>query len=510
MKLLREESFVELNSVDLPFRFRIEKGQRQPQLLANFSIALTQNNDSTIVYVNEPTQAESTALALTELLPETPNLPQRVTDLIDFLQNNVHVSYPLINCLRRGVAFHYGAMPEIIRVEVEDLLRESLLQYVCCTSTLLQGVNLPAKNVVVFRPTRGRGSPLDKGGFWNLAGRAGRLMQEYSGNVWCISPEKWEMNPLEGERLVEMKSAFQSELQNHANEVLAAATDSNRASESGETLLADQTYAKVFSDFTLQDKQLAMSSFCSEINRSVCEQLDLVCNETRNATTIPDSLFRQHNSVLPQRIEELAAHFRSSDLDTLIPLHPLQSNSYRRLESIFETLEKVFFKTETRSYVYFTHLSHKWMTSESLTTLIADAIKHGRVPNNDSKRISRTIRDLLNNIQTDLRYKYVKYLRLYNEILDSYLKSMGRDDLLKSMSPIHLFIEYGACSESLIQLMSLGLSRTTAISFSKAIGLPRIANWEQCSHAVEKTDLRTLNLPMLVVREINSLRHRTS
>lgn len=508
LQLLRDDERLELGSVNLPFRFRVEPGQTRAELLAHFATTLTQSGDSTLVYVNEPSQAETAAEAIRELLPENVDQPERVTDLIEFLENNVHPSYPLIPCLRRGVAFHYGAMPEVIRVEVEDLVRDGILQFVCCTSTLLQGVNLPAKNVVVYRPTRGRGRPLDKGGFWNLAGRAGRLMREYTGNVWCISPGDWEENPLDGDRLVEMKSAFQSELQTHAQRVVEAAEDSDRSSENKDTLVADQTYSKVFSDFTLNDMPVSESSLCTDVNRPAFEQLDQACEEQKNAATVPEQVFRQNATVLPQRIEELATRFRASDPATLIPLHPFQPNAYNRLRSILETLEAVFFKTGTQSYIYHTLLAHRWMTGEPLATMIAGAIDHNQVPDDDARRVSRVIRDLLKDIQMILRYKYVKYIRLYCELLNTHFAETNNDELSARISPLHLYLEYGACTDSLIHLMSLGLSRTSAIGFANSIGLPSTANWEQCRSAVEDTSLSTVQLPAVVLREISSLRHR--
>ena len=54
-----------------------------------------------------------------------------------------------------------------------------------CTSTLLEGVNLPAKNIFILNNAIGlsKFSDID---FWNLAGRAGRLSKELSGNIICV------------------------------------------------------------------------------------------------------------------------------------------------------------------------------------------------------------------------------------------------------------------------------------------------------------------------------------
>src|SRR5690606_22580176 len=68
----------------------------------------------------------------------------------------------------------------------EGLFKEREINYVFCTSTLLEGVNLPAKNVFILNNKVYGNSffkPID---FWNLAGRAGRLKHELSGNIICL------------------------------------------------------------------------------------------------------------------------------------------------------------------------------------------------------------------------------------------------------------------------------------------------------------------------------------
>src|SRR5690606_14626748 len=66
------------------------------------------------------------------------------------------------------------------------------LKYLICTSTLVEGVNLPCRNLFVRAPRRGSGHPMTMPDFWNLAGRAGRLGFELQGNVICIEPTEWK------------------------------------------------------------------------------------------------------------------------------------------------------------------------------------------------------------------------------------------------------------------------------------------------------------------------------
>src|SRR5262249_21180865 len=145
---------------------------------------------------------------------------QELTELASFLRQEIHPQYRLATLVRKGIAFHYGNIPQIIRGRIEELLQDRKLRFVCCTSTLLQGMNLPAKNIYVENPKKGRGAPMGRGDFWNLVGRAGRLAKEFHGNVFCIFGKEWDSD-VTSDRLVPIESAFQVATRERTLELLA-------------------------------------------------------------------------------------------------------------------------------------------------------------------------------------------------------------------------------------------------------------------------------------------------
>jgi replicative superfamily II helicase len=88
-----------------------------------------------------------------------------------------------------GVAFHFGNMPSLMRQEIERLFRIGKLRFLVCTSTLVEGVNLSCRTIVVRGPRKGMGNPMEPHDFWNLAGRAGRWGDEFQGNIVCLDPD---------------------------------------------------------------------------------------------------------------------------------------------------------------------------------------------------------------------------------------------------------------------------------------------------------------------------------
>jgi len=158
---------------------------------------------SNILYANGPSDTENLAKELCNYLPDVKH--KKIDGFIDFIKEHIHKDYSLIECLKKGVVFHYSTMPREIKEKIEDLFGDECIpvNYLCCTSTLLEGMNLPAKNVFIHKPTKGKGSKMGKFDFWNLAGRAGRLLKDFYGNIYCIDVEDWGIDSYTPEKSVE-------------------------------------------------------------------------------------------------------------------------------------------------------------------------------------------------------------------------------------------------------------------------------------------------------------------
>jgi hypothetical protein len=113
----------------------------------------------------------------------------RTRSFSGFGAQGVHPHFRLAPLVERGVAFHFGNMPSLIRLEIERLFRAGKIRFLVCTSTLIEGVNLSCRTIVLRGPRKGMGHPMEPHDFWNLAGRAGRWGDEFQGNIICINPQ---------------------------------------------------------------------------------------------------------------------------------------------------------------------------------------------------------------------------------------------------------------------------------------------------------------------------------
>ena len=105
--------------------------------------------------------------------------------LANDIESDVHEDYYLSGLIRRGVSYHIGYLPPAIRERIEGLFREGKISTLFCTSTLLEGVNLPADNLVITTNKIGRAG-MTAVDFKNLIGRVGRIEFNLYGNVFII------------------------------------------------------------------------------------------------------------------------------------------------------------------------------------------------------------------------------------------------------------------------------------------------------------------------------------
>lgn len=147
------------------------------------------NESKNIIFSPSPPQARRTALYISK--DKEYVFDVRINDLVEYLSETVHPKYELCNTLRRGVAYHHGKLPHHVRRVLEKAISEKLINNVVCTTTLMQGVNLPAQNVIIRNPnlfvTRQYGEPiLTDYEIANLRGRAGRLLKDFMGRTFVL------------------------------------------------------------------------------------------------------------------------------------------------------------------------------------------------------------------------------------------------------------------------------------------------------------------------------------
>lgn len=90
-----------------------------------------------------------------------------------------------------GIFSHHNNVPYGIRLSIEHSMREGMIKFVLCTSTLSQGVNLPIRYLIVSGIQQGS-EGMKTRDFHNLIGRAGRSGIHTEGSVIFGNPDVYD------------------------------------------------------------------------------------------------------------------------------------------------------------------------------------------------------------------------------------------------------------------------------------------------------------------------------
>lgn len=94
-------------------------------------------------------------------------------------------------CLTRGIGLHHARIPRAMQHHTVRLFNSGDLRFLVCTSTLIEGVNTTAQNVLILDQLPRRRT-LDYFTFSNIRGRAGRMFRHFVGHVYLFddSPQQ--------------------------------------------------------------------------------------------------------------------------------------------------------------------------------------------------------------------------------------------------------------------------------------------------------------------------------
>lgn len=120
---------------------------------------------------------------------------ERASAFADWISREYSSDWSVASFLRAGIAVHYGALPRSVAQYLLHLFNEGAVRFLLCTSTIIEGVNTAAKNVVVY-DNKIAGKKFDYFTFNNIKGRAGRMFQHRIGRVYILNDEPQMELPL--------------------------------------------------------------------------------------------------------------------------------------------------------------------------------------------------------------------------------------------------------------------------------------------------------------------------
>lgn len=148
----------------------------------------TKKYGQTMLYCTSPAKASEYAKKLAASYPQKLNKSHRLNIFIAHINDKYNIQnsaleWSLVKVLDNGFAIHHGKLPRYIQNEILNMFNAGIFDIMFCTSTIVEGVNTKAKNMVLLNTSKGREllTPFD---IKNIKGRAGRYYHNFIGRVF--------------------------------------------------------------------------------------------------------------------------------------------------------------------------------------------------------------------------------------------------------------------------------------------------------------------------------------
>ena len=182
---------------------RIIDGKKEKILEAALDDTIA-NNGQLLIFVNSRKSSQKEARELSKhILNRVKNEPNfdngdkfvnlnNISESINQNENSSPLGKKLSNSVKGGIAFHHAGLSNQQRKKIEELFKSGDLFCIVATPTLAQGVNLPARRVIIrdvkrWSTAASRNMPMPIMEIKQMLGRAGRPKYDKRGDAWIIS-----------------------------------------------------------------------------------------------------------------------------------------------------------------------------------------------------------------------------------------------------------------------------------------------------------------------------------
>lgn len=425
-----------------------------------------------LIYLNGKSKTIEYAIRLSDYFKKNKidvlnkNEKIKIDEVCKLISKVIHPRYYLIECLKLGIAYHYGFLPIIVRERIEKLFKDGTIKYLFCTSTLLEGVNMPAKNVFILSDKLGRKN-ITKIDFWNLAGRAGRLGYEFYGNIFCvkIKNDMWKNKEIFIEKEnIGVEDVLKDTLKKK-NKVIKNVLLEDKIQKD---INKKEKYINYISNIiqidTISKQNTAMIKNVSEVNEDVLS----ICKKFKNRVKV--DILNANKSIDIRIQNNVNDNMFISKLPSIINkkiCFSILNNMYNLYR--WDIKEKNLKRKSSLKYIAL--LMAEWMNDMPLSRIIYQTIQHYKEKNKEiwvnhqpigkfdilnQYHINILINQIINDIENILKFDLEKYFNHYYMLLKN---RYGEDNIGPNWA---MNLEFGTRNNKNIVLQNNGFSRYCA------------------------------------------------
>ena len=430
-----------------------------------------------LVYAPGPGTAQNWAVEYSGSLDgSTTTLSTDVRDLINFVSESIHPQCSLIGCLKSRVAYHHSKLTDFVREEIESLFADSKLDVLFCTSTLLQGVNLPAEKIFVVAAQKAD-EDLTQFEFKNLIGRAGRLSQHLCGLVYCIqvptdAEDDW-IDSFRGQPDKGVEPVVSNRLKTNF-ELLLKAIQNGEPSTSLEpvvrsaTIILRSRYLASEGDFKryLKRKQLSDQQG---------SDLEVALREFAAQLTIPAAIVLKNPYVDPVLQNKLFIEVSADPSKWQIRRTKGFSTDF---DEVFKLLDEIFGiirEIDPRGVHEYhrndvTAFAKMWLNGKSFRDIVVRALPSSlrRMPTLEQKEVDKAINRAMDLVSHDVAFVTAKYFSVLSEVLRTVVSEDDLDSYAWTIA-LPVMLELGCGDSKSLALAMACVPRAAALKIAPII-----------------------------------------
>jgi len=169
----------------------LSKKPNREEALANL---LDTIDGQTMIYCQSPASTRKLLKSYLDLRDVELSSDQELIEAAKWTAEHYHDQWLVSVALQHGIGIHHGRLPKSLGRFMIRAFEEGKLNILLCTSTLIEGVNTAAKNVIVYDNKLNKKS-LDFFTFNNIRGRSGRMFRHFIGHVFVFDEPPQEDLP---------------------------------------------------------------------------------------------------------------------------------------------------------------------------------------------------------------------------------------------------------------------------------------------------------------------------
>jgi len=482
-RLLQEDEWQELNP-----ETRRMRTYRFPEQGDNGTIAVAlafqaAKDGQVIIYTRRPDWANSIARKAIERIslerPIDTNLVDdsnrdALDELADYLRASLGEQSLLPYAVSQGFALHHSGIPQRIRLVIEDEYRCQTLRLLIATNTIAQGVNFPAKTVIVHSLPYTDAPVRD---FWNLAGRAGRAMKETEGEVYVLATGSTNSSTLRRFLNIQNVERVESRILYFVTRLL-----------NEYPTVSEETISRLLNDSEEGDQmQSIVRTIDAHLLEVIAEDLEVDDNDA-NVESLVENLFATYQASVfdlesgTSYQAEVAKLFeaRRSNVLAAVP----NGGTRKAYARTGLSVESSMILDESLDSLHELFQQHPNLNTDSLFSIIDIACKAVELESFDSGRLTAYSYEWIETGRYDKVYKidsdsfgrfedcvkYVENVICYRlpwvlngfvrliEVQDATSDNQFQDDIPEWFYSLPDFLRYGVNRKELVWVMSIGFS----------------------------------------------------